>query len=93
METGHIRRGGRGRPLADERQKFLELVGQGVSIREASRIVGINRRTGQEWMNGRNPRIKTATRPGKRTRPEIHPITALGHSGTAVNAKPVIMGF
>lgn len=75
METGHVRRGGRGRPLADERQKFLELVGQGVSIREASRIVGINRRTGQEWMNGRNPRIKTATRPGKRTRPEIQPIT------------------
>ncbi|WP_413252457.1 helix-turn-helix domain-containing protein [Streptomyces niveus] len=75
METESVRRGGRGRPLADERQKFLELVGQGVSIREASRIVGINRRTGQEWMNGRNPRIKTAMRPGKRTRPEIHPIT------------------
>lgn len=31
------------------KQRFLELIHRGVSIREASRIVSINRRTGREW--------------------------------------------
>ncbi|MFI2371169.1 helix-turn-helix domain-containing protein [Streptomyces sp. NPDC018833] len=61
----NLRKTAPGRPLVEERRKFLELVGQGVSIREASRIIGINRRTGQEWMNGRKPRIKTTVRTGK----------------------------
>ncbi|MEU8782833.1 helix-turn-helix domain-containing protein [Streptomyces sp. NPDC048637] len=64
-----------GRPLADERRKFLELVGQGVSIREASRIVGINRRTGQEWMNGRAARVRTTKPSVTRTRPAMQPVT------------------
>lgn len=87
-----------GRPLVEERQKFIELVGQGVSIKEASRIVGINRRTGQEWMNGRSARIKTTVRPGKRTRPAIQPITGekrtfvphpLGESGVSSSGRPI----
>ncbi|OAH10561.1 IS30 family transposase [Streptomyces jeddahensis] len=67
---GHARR----RKL-EERQKFLELVHEGVSIREASRLVGINRRTGQEWINGRAERSKTSKTSGKKTRPAIQPIT------------------
>lgn len=69
------RKTGPGRPLVDERREFLELVGQGVSIKEASRAVGINRRTGQEWVNGRAARVKTTKRSGTRTRPAIQPIT------------------
>ncbi|MEV8606185.1 helix-turn-helix domain-containing protein [Streptomyces griseoviridis] len=41
------------------KQRFLELIHEGVSIREASRIVGINRRTGQEWVSGRGARVGT----------------------------------
>ncbi|MFI0709846.1 helix-turn-helix domain-containing protein, partial [Streptomyces inhibens] len=50
----------RGRPLVEERRKFLELVGQGVSTSEASRIVGVNPRTGREWRNGRGERTKNS---------------------------------
>lgn len=70
-----LRKTAPGRPLVDKRQKFIELVGQGVSNEEACRIVGINPRTGREWRNGRSARIQTTVRPGKRTRPEIQPIT------------------
>ncbi|MEV0937481.1 IS30 family transposase [Streptomyces phaeochromogenes] len=69
-----------------------------MSIREASRIVGINRRTGQEWVNGRSARIKTTVRPGKQTRPAIQPITGekrtfvphpLGESGVSLSGRPI----
>ncbi|WP_406203311.1 IS30 family transposase [Streptomyces decoyicus] len=67
--------GHRRRRKQEERQKFLQLVHDGVSIREASRLVGINRRTGQEWINGRAERSKTSKTSGKKTRPAIQPIT------------------
>ncbi|WP_411073642.1 IS30 family transposase [Streptomyces sp. cmx-4-7] len=41
--------------LARERAAYFQLMQQGVSGREACRILGINRRTGQRWSNGRNP--------------------------------------
>ncbi|RPK87235.1 hypothetical protein EES46_19755 [Streptomyces sp. ADI98-10] len=43
------------RKLAKERAAYFQLMQQGVSGREACRILGINRRTGQRWSNGRNP--------------------------------------
>lgn len=43
------------RKLAKERDEaYFRLMQQGVSGREACRILGINRRTGQRWSNGRN---------------------------------------
>ncbi|MEU2876265.1 helix-turn-helix domain-containing protein [Streptomyces sp. NPDC007070] len=56
------------------KQRFLDLIHEGVSIRGASRLVGINRRTGQEWINGRNERIGT-TKPGRKAvRPAVQPL-------------------
>jgi transposase, IS30 family len=56
------------------KQRFLELIHEGVSIREASRIVGINRRTGQEWVSGRGARV-TTTKAGRKTvRAAIQPV-------------------
>jgi transposase-like protein len=43
--------GGGGR-LLHEREVYLQLMQQGYSNREASRIVGINPRTGKRWRNG-----------------------------------------
>ncbi len=42
-----------GRALTEKQDRFVRLVGQGVSNREACRIVGINRRTGTRWRLGR----------------------------------------
>ncbi|MEU2110728.1 helix-turn-helix domain-containing protein [Streptomyces sp. NPDC019507] len=44
------------------KQRFLELVHEGVSIREASRIVGLNRRTGQEWLRPARSSLQGARR-------------------------------
>lgn len=38
--------------LVCEREEYFRLIDQGVSSREACRIVGINRRTGKRWRNG-----------------------------------------
>ncbi|AWL33618.1 MULTISPECIES: IS30 family transposase [Streptomyces] len=51
-------RGNRGRPqgrkaLVREREEYFRLMDQGVSSREACRIVGVNRMTGKRWRNGR----------------------------------------
>ncbi|WP_071339145.1 IS30 family transposase [Streptomyces albidoflavus] len=51
-------RGNRGRPqgrkaLVRERGEYFRLMDQGVSSREACRIVGVNRMTGKRWRNGR----------------------------------------
>jgi IS30 family transposase len=43
------------RRLTREREAYLALVRQGVSNKEACKIVGINYRTGRRWRNGRNP--------------------------------------
>jgi IS30 family transposase len=45
---------GGGRRLLREREVYLQLMRQGYSNREASRIVGINPRTGKPWRNGRH---------------------------------------
>lgn len=39
--------------LVREREEYFRLTDQGYSSREACRIVGINRRTGKVWRNGR----------------------------------------
>ncbi|MET9713175.1 IS30 family transposase [Nocardiopsis alba] len=41
--------------LVREREEYFRLMEQGYSSREACRIVGINRRTGKVWRNGRHP--------------------------------------
>jgi IS30 family transposase len=41
--------------LVREREAYSRLVQQGVSNTEACRIVGVDRRTGQKWANGRKP--------------------------------------
>ncbi len=56
-----INRGGR--RLVEERRVYLQLVQQGVSNREACRIVGINYRTGKRWRNGRAPSGTTTGAP------------------------------
>lgn len=43
------------RSLTEERRVYLQLMQQGMSNAEACRIVGINRRTGKRWRNGRAP--------------------------------------
>ncbi|MGW9026521.1 helix-turn-helix domain-containing protein, partial [Streptomyces sp. NPDC055722] len=35
------------------RRKFVELVREGVGIKEASHTVGVSYRTGKVWVNGR----------------------------------------
>lgn len=47
-------------PLADKRDQYLRLMAQGMSISAACREVGINRRTGTQWRDGR----KKSTGPG-----------------------------
>ena len=43
--------------LEAERRAYLDLVAQGVSISEAARQVGINRRTGHKWRYGATRRL------------------------------------
>jgi hypothetical protein len=38
-----------GRALTEKQDRFVRLIGQGVTNAEACRIVGINRRTGTRW--------------------------------------------
>lgn len=40
--------------LTEKRDRFVRLIGQGVSNSEACRMVGVNRRTGTRWRFGRN---------------------------------------
>lgn len=40
--------------LTEKRDRFVRLIGQGVSNSEACRIVGVNPRTGTRWRFGRN---------------------------------------
>lgn len=37
----------------NERAKFMELIRQGMSSSEACRVLGVNRKTGSRWRNGR----------------------------------------
>jgi IS30 family transposase len=45
-----------GRAPTEKQDRFVRLIAQGVSNREACRIVGINRRTGTRWRLGRTIR-------------------------------------
>lgn len=40
--------------LIHEREQYFRLVDQGYSNKDASRLVGVNERTGREWRNGRD---------------------------------------
>ncbi|MFJ3722691.1 IS30 family transposase [Streptomyces sp. NPDC090045] len=42
------------RRLTTEREQYFRLVDQGIGYLEAARLVGINKRTGKRWRNGRN---------------------------------------
>jgi len=42
-----------GEMVVEKQERFVRLIGQGVSNSEACRIVGINRRTGARWRYGR----------------------------------------
>ncbi|MFE5158404.1 helix-turn-helix domain-containing protein, partial [Streptomyces sp. NPDC056697] len=54
--------------LDREREEYFRLMDQGVSSREACRIVGINRRTGKRWRNGTAPTRKRPAQPTHRAR-------------------------
>ncbi|TDD94473.1 IS30 family transposase [Actinomadura rubrisoli] len=60
--------------LVREREEYFRLMDQGVSSREACRMVGINPRTGKRWRNGRratahNKAKPPVSRPGEQTGP------------------------
>ena len=40
-------------PLSEKRDAFVRLIATGVSVAEASRRVGVHRRTGMRWRHGR----------------------------------------
>jgi IS30 family transposase len=48
------------KPLYAKREEFAKLIAEGVSSQRASRMVGINPRTGKRWRNGR--RVKSGGR-------------------------------
>jgi len=51
------------RKLVAERAEYLRLVQQGVSNRQACRLVGVDPRTGRRWYNGRNASGKDKAAP------------------------------
>ncbi len=54
MEEQSSRRGVPGpAPLSRQRKEYAKLIARGVSNAEACRLVGVNRRTGTRWRNGR----------------------------------------
>lgn len=55
---GAARKTRRGKMLVEKQEWFVRLIAQGVSNRQACRIVGINRRTGTRWRYGRTIRNK-----------------------------------
>ncbi|MDJ0379541.1 helix-turn-helix domain-containing protein, partial [Streptomyces sp. G-G2] len=54
--------------LAEERAGYFQLMQQGLSNKEACRIVGINPKTGRRWRNGRN------ASGGNKAAPPIHAV-------------------
>ncbi len=56
------------RKLLREREAYCRLVEQGIGNTEACRVVGINRRTGNKWRNGRS---------GERDRRPVPPISVV----------------
>ncbi|WP_443216913.1 IS30 family transposase [Saccharothrix sp. ALI-22-I] len=58
--------------MSAERHAYLDLVARGVGTAEACRIVGINRRTGHRWRNGRVSQAKAGQEPDRR--PPARPV-------------------
>ncbi|MCS0635521.1 IS30 family transposase [Streptomyces sp. LP05-1] len=61
--------------LVREREEYFRLMDQGVSSMEACRVVGINRRTGKRWRNGRQATGSTRSAP-----PIRRPLSSVGPS-------------
>lgn len=84
--------------LSKEREHYLALVQQGVSNKEASRIVGVNPRTGREWRNGRpegrkkRSRLPARRAPAAETFPgtdlSVHTREHLDAVAAELNARP-----
>ncbi|WP_236569079.1 IS30 family transposase [Streptomyces sp. MBT58] len=66
--------------LNREREAYFALMEQGVSSREACRIVGINRRTGKRWRNGTQPTGNRKWVPPIRVVPTSGPSRYLGEA-------------
>lgn len=67
--------------LLREREAYSQLMQQGLSNKEACRIVGINEKTGRRWRNGRNAdRHQRAARPGNAVVPPSDPSRYLRES-------------
>src|SRR5665811_834969 len=47
------RRSREGGGQAEKQQRYVQLIGQGITNSQACRIVGINRKTGNRWRYGR----------------------------------------
>jgi hypothetical protein len=52
-----------------KRDAFARVIAQGVPLQRASRLVGINPRTGKRWRNGRRIVIGGAVRCGQDVEP------------------------
>src|SRR5450631_1363834 len=50
------RRSPEGGVQAEKQQRYVQLIGQGITNSQACRIVGINRKTGSRWRYGRSVR-------------------------------------
>ncbi len=48
------RRSPEGGVQAEKQQRYVQLIGQGITNSQACRIVGINRKTGNRWRHGRS---------------------------------------
>ncbi|MFI6988489.1 hypothetical protein ACIBOT_08715 [Nonomuraea wenchangensis] len=57
--------------LRAEREEYFRLMAQGYGNKEASRLVGVNERTGREWRNGRSSpgRFRPPARTERAARP------------------------
>ncbi|MFI6468637.1 IS30 family transposase [Streptomyces sp. NPDC050538] len=69
------------RKLAEERAAYFQLMQQGMSNLQACRTLGINRRTGQRWRNGRNASGKDKAAPP--IRPAVPPSSSSRYLGQA----------
>lgn len=66
------------RKLSREREAYSRLVQQGYSNSEACRIVGVDRRTGNKWRNGRSERNRKPVPPMHVVEPASGPSRYLG---------------
>lgn len=71
FEIRKVRKAQGAKKLRAERQEYFRLMAQGYGNKEASRLVGVNERTGREWRNGRfSPgQLRLPARPERVARP------------------------